>query len=50
MNAYIIRLMSCGISAHDAYMITLDFVKNYSTDDLEEFIKSIEANGNVANV
>lgn len=42
MNIYIARLMSCGYSMTDAYMTYHDFVKNYTLDDLEYFIQSLE--------
>lgn len=41
-NDYVIRLECCGIAAHNAVMIVFDFEKNYSGDDLEAFIRSIE--------
>lgn len=42
MNIYIARLMSCGYSMTDAYMTYHDFMKNYTLDDLEHFIQSLE--------
>ena len=42
MNEYIERLTRTGMSAHEAYRLVFDFLKNFSLKELEEFIKERE--------
>jgi len=41
-NDYVIRLECCGIAAHDALRLVCDFEREYSREELEAFIKSLE--------
>lgn len=48
MDRYINRLIACGFPAHEAHTICIDFVRNYTVDDLEDFVRSAEDDGHVA--
>lgn len=41
MNDYILKLMHCGYSPHEAYIIYHDFLKEYNLNDLISFIDSL---------
>lgn len=41
-NDYVTRLECCGIAAHNALRLICDFEKEFSGEDLETFIESIE--------
>lgn len=42
MREYINRLVSCGYSPDRAYLTCQSFLKEYSINDLEQYISSIE--------
>ena len=42
MNEYILELIKCGYSPHEAYMTYYSFMKEYSMDDLILLIDSME--------
>lgn len=42
MYEYIGRLERIGVSAHEAYQIVFDFLKNFGVDALELYITDME--------
>ena len=43
MENYIRRLERVGVSAHEAYRIVFDFLKNFGIEVLEEYIAELES-------
>lgn len=49
-NSYVMRLIRIGIPIHDAYKIIFDFIKNFGTKGLEEYISDLERNAYVGRI
>lgn len=50
MESYIRRLERVGVSAHEAYRIVFDFLKNFGIEELEEYICELEGEAYVGRV
>ena len=50
MESYIRRLERVGVSAHEAYQIVFDFLKNFGIEELEEYICELESEAYVGRV
>jgi hypothetical protein len=42
MNEYVLRLIRCGYSPHDAYSTYVNFIKEYGLTDFLLFLESLE--------
>ena len=42
MNEYVLRLIRCGYSPHDAYSTYINFLKEFGLKDFLLFLESLE--------